>query len=72
VTRLTILTGPDRDRSVEPRGGEPVVLGRESSDIVLRDPAVSRRHAELYFDNGRWMVRDLESSNGTFVNGQNS
>jgi len=70
VTRLTILTGPDRDRSVEPRGGEPVVLGRESSDIVLRDPAVSRRHAELYFDNGRWMVRDLESSNGTFVNGQ--
>ena len=71
MTRLTIITGPDRGRTIEPADdGTPTVLGRKSSDIVLPDPAVSRRHAELCFDNGRWTVRDLGSSNGTFVNEQ--
>ena len=71
MTRLTIITGPDRGRTIEPSDDDaPIVLGRGSSDIVLSDPAVSRRHAELCFDNGRWTVRDLDSSNGTFVNEQ--
>ncbi len=71
MTRLTIITGPDRGRTIEPSAdGTPIVLGRESSDIVLPDPAVSRRHAELCFGGGRWTVRDLGSSNGTFVNEQ--
>ena len=71
MTRLTIITGPDRGRTIEPTDdGAPIVLGRESSDIVLPDPAVSRRHAELCFDGGRWTVKDLGSSNGTFVNEQ--
>ena len=71
MTRLTIITGPDRGRTIEPADdGTPIVLGRQSSDIVLHDPAVSRRHAELCFDGERWTVRDLDSSNGTFVNEQ--
>ncbi len=71
MTRLTIMTGPDRGRTIEPADdGSPIVLGRESSDIVLSDPAVSRRHAELCFGDGQWAVRDLGSSNGTFVNEQ--
>ncbi len=71
VTRLTIITGPDRGRTITPADdGAPIVLGRKSSDIVLSDPTVSRRHAELRFDGGRWTVRDLDSSNGTFVNEQ--
>ena len=71
MTRLTIITGPDRGRSIElPDDGTPIVLGRESSDIVLSDPAVSRTHAELCFDGGQWTAKDLDSSNGTFVNEQ--
>ena len=71
MTRLTIITGPDRGRTIEPPDdGTPIVLGRESSDIVLSDPAVSRRHAELCFGGGQWTVKDLGSSNGTFVNEQ--
>jgi hypothetical protein len=44
-------------------------LGRgEENTIVLDDPHVSARHAELRFERGQWWLRDLDSSNGTFVN----
>ena len=46
------------------------VIGRERSisDIVLRDPNVSRRHAELIFTGSDWTLEDLNSTNGTLVN----
>ena len=51
--------------------GAHLVIGRSSAcEIVLGDDTVSRRHAELRFDDGRWMLRDLGSSNGTYVNGR--
>src|SRR5258708_37339515 len=40
-----------------------------SLEIVLDDGSVSRKHAELKSGTQGWMVRDLESTNGTFVNG---
>lgn len=46
-------------------------IGRErGNDIVLRDARVSRTHAEVSFERGFFVVRDLGSSNGTFVNGR--
>ena len=51
--------------------GAQLVIGRSSAcQIVLGDDTVSRRHAELRFRDGRWLLRDLDSSNGTFVNGR--
>ena len=46
------------------------VIGRERSQagIVLRDPNVSRRHAELHYDGANWHIIDLNSTNGTLVN----
>lgn len=46
------------------------VIGRERSQaqIVLRDPNVSRRHAELRYDGRDWRIADLNSTNGTLVN----
>ena len=46
------------------------MIGRERSQggIVLRDPNVSRRHAQLEFDGRSWHIRDLQSTNGTLVN----
>jgi hypothetical protein len=52
-------------------GGQgELILGRHHScDLVLSDPSVSRRHARLVFRDGNWVLQDLESTNGTIVNG---
>ena len=46
------------------------VIGRERSmaNIVLHDPNVSRKHAELRYDGRDWHIHDLRSTNGTLVN----
>lgn len=45
-------------------------IGREkaSSQIVLRDPNISRCHAEISYNQGAWYIRDCGSTNGTLVN----
>jgi adenylate cyclase len=51
--------------------GRVYVVGRgEASDIPLYDPTISRRHAELSIHEDEVTITDLESSNGTFVNGE--
>ena len=50
--------------------GVRVRIGRgPSCDCLLPEDSVSRRHAELWREDGRWYVRDLGSRNGTRVNG---
>ncbi|HVZ75268.1 MAG TPA: FHA domain-containing protein [Polyangia bacterium] len=50
--------------------GARTVLGRgEGAQIRVTDDGVSREHAELVVENGRVLVRDLASTNGTYVNG---
>ena len=50
---------------------DELIIGRHySCDVVLTEPTVSRRHARLTFRDGGWIVQDLESTNGTRVNGQ--
>lgn len=48
-----------------------IVIGRSpASDIVLKEAKVSRKHAEIQCAGGRYVLLDLESSNGTFVAGR--
>jgi len=59
-------------KSPEPREfGQPrIVIGREAGDIILADSACSSTHAEVLFDGHTVRVRDLGSTNGTWMNGQ--
>jgi pSer/pThr/pTyr-binding forkhead associated (FHA) protein len=46
-------------------------IGRDNAnDIIIDHPLASRRHARLEFDENGYAVRDLDSTNGTFVNGE--
>jgi adenylate cyclase len=64
------LTSTDGTHSFELRAGTPLVVGRApNSDIPIIDPTISRRHAEVESNDSMVVVRDLGSSNGTFVNG---
>ena len=55
-----------------PLDGRVMIIGRESrNDIVIPDINVSRQHAEIRRDaSGAWVISDLGSTNGTFVNGR--
>lgn len=49
----------------------PFTLGRDpGNDIILRDPKVSRHHAEIVFERGFFVLKDQASANGTYVNGK--
>jgi hypothetical protein len=66
--RQALLVGGGRRNVLS---GNRVVLGRSrEADIVVNDPNVSRRHAELHRDEGGWRVVDLGSTNGIKVNGR--
>ena len=67
--RLVFTSGPDSGRAVELRG-VAVTIGRSpDSTVQLDDLQVSRRHAELHRDDSGFVLRDLDSGNGTFVGG---
>ena len=67
---LYVLQGPDRGKRYQLPENEPQLIGRSSEALPLTDRSMSRRHAELTPDEGRWHIRDLASANGTFVNGE--
>jgi two-component system, NtrC family, sensor kinase len=68
VLTLLVLQGPDKGRRFE-LPDAPVLIGRESRQLPISDNTVSRRHAELLPDAGNWILKDMGSSNGSYVNG---
>jgi len=65
---VVVTSGPDAGRRVEL--DLEVAIGRQDADLVVEDPEVSRRHAVLRRSDGSVVVEDLDSTNGTFVNGE--
>jgi len=72
VPSLFVIQGRDRGtRYPLPATEGAVGIGRESGNAVqIHDSEVSRRHAEIRFNDGKHVIVDLQSSNGTFVNGR--
>ena len=48
--------------------GKTTSIGRERGDIVLKNPAVSAKHAQVRVEQNEFVLEDLKSTNGTFVN----
>jgi DNA-binding NtrC family response regulator len=67
--RLLVTAGPDRGRAFAAKNGRAVVGTHPSCDVVLSDGTVSRFHFELVLADGRVVLRDLGSSNGTALDG---
>lgn len=67
--RLFVTAGPLRDSSFALPEGD-LSIGRDPANgIAIGDPALSRRHCLLVREGERFKLQDLESRNGTFVNG---
>ena len=67
--RITVTAGPDKGLARE-LGIKRIRIGaREGADIVLSDPEISGLHCEIVFTENGFRLRDLDSTNGTFVGG---
>jgi predicted Zn finger-like uncharacterized protein len=66
---VAVLSGNDAGAVFQIK--EPVtVIGRAGCDIVLNDPEISRRHARIEIRDTSYTLRDLKSTNGTYINEQ--
>ena len=68
MVSVEVIRGPEKGRTFELGDGE-TIIGRQSEAIPLTDGTVSRRHARLSQRDGAWLIEDVGSANGTYVNG---
>jgi hypothetical protein len=70
ASKLVITGGPRAGVEYE-LTAEPLTIGRSSeSGLVIRDDYTSTHHARLMLWNNEWMLQDLDSTNGTFLDGE--
>ena len=68
--QLVMHSGPTPGKTF-PLEGDVITIGREADNgIVINDAEVSRKHTQFVFQGGKFILTDLGSTNGTFVNGQ--
>jgi DNA-binding NtrC family response regulator/pSer/pThr/pTyr-binding forkhead associated (FHA) protein len=66
---LKVTTGSANKDTIQ-LGKDKVTIGRVGyNDILLNDKKVSRTHAAIYFEKGNYVIEDLNSTNGVFVDG---
>ncbi len=71
VVFLLITEGPMQGHRFAIKSTEPVIIGREenSSVQIPYDSFCSRKHARIFKDKNKYVLEDLKSTNGTYLNG---
>jgi serine phosphatase RsbU (regulator of sigma subunit) len=69
MSSLVFIAGPNTGRRYKLGEGEYIIGRRSDCQIFVPDMRVSRQHARIVRESGRWQLEDLGSNNGTFVNG---
>ncbi|MFK7990976.1 MAG: sigma 54-interacting transcriptional regulator [Sandaracinaceae bacterium] len=67
--RLLVVDGPDRGLEIDSPSTTLTIGSAEVNDLQLNDTTVSRRHALIAVEADRYILRDLESTNGSIVDG---
>ncbi len=68
---VLLVLAPSGQRSRVPLDAMPFTIGRQSGNsLVLRDNRTSRNHSRIVFENGKYVIEDLNSRHGTWVNGK--
>jgi len=71
IVKFIVVKGQDAGKSFSLKDGETRIIGRSTkSDVQVRDPGISRLHCQITCDGQRCVITDMNSKNGTFVNGQ--
>jgi pSer/pThr/pTyr-binding forkhead associated (FHA) protein len=70
MTKLYILEGPDKGQSFELRGKMTSIGRSHENHIQMQDRFVSRKHLEISRRDSKFFLKDLNSENGTFVDGE--
>src|SRR3954469_5404777 len=71
VPRLRVSVATPDAPVVEYQFEGPFRIGREDScEICIKNEYVSRKHADISFENGQWWIKDLNSSNGLYLGEQ--
>jgi pSer/pThr/pTyr-binding forkhead associated (FHA) protein len=69
MPKLIVMTHPGKTKLVPLQATDTKIGRATANDLVIDSERISRFHAVITRDGGRTWVRDLKSSNGTFVNG---
>jgi pSer/pThr/pTyr-binding forkhead associated (FHA) protein len=71
ASKIVVTSGPKEGLDIELLPEEQFTIGRSGdSSLVVRDEVTSTHHARLMLWNEQWMIQDLDSTNGTFVDGK--
>jgi hypothetical protein len=66
---LVVMDGDQKGEDFRLRDGQNTVGSAPDSDVFLHDQTISAKHASIRYKDGKFFLSDLDSSNGTFVNG---
>ncbi|XP_060207378.1 FHA domain-containing protein At4g14490-like [Lycium barbarum] len=70
MLHLIMEKGPLSGQNLDYKPGSKIHIGRviRGNTISIKDPGISSKHLSIHFESGSWVINDLGSSNGTFLN----